>query len=99
VDFRTVRTDREEGEGTWWQVAVSHCSLVRLAGAASCYGVAVSSTTFVDDPFQQPSVLAYLPGTASAGGAVFAGQNLSLKGVHEDTWASPSGGRSTGPAR
>jgi hypothetical protein len=51
VDFRAFRTDREEGEGTRWQVAVSHCSLVRLADAASSYGVAVTSTTFVDDPF------------------------------------------------
>ena len=89
VDFRTFRTDREEGEGARWQVAVSHCSLVRLVGAASSYGVAVTSTTFVDDPFQQLSVLAYLPGTESAGGAVFAGQKLSLKGVHEDTVGLP----------
>jgi hypothetical protein len=89
VDFRTYHTDREEGEGTRWKVAVSHCSLVRLAGAASSYGVAVTSTTFVDDPSQPPSVQAYLPGTESAGGAVFAGQKLSLKGVHKYTVGAP----------
>jgi hypothetical protein len=40
VDFRTFRTDRDDGEGTRWHVAVSHCSLVRLVGAAGSYGVA-----------------------------------------------------------
>jgi hypothetical protein len=96
VDFRTFRTDRDDSEGTRWQVAVSRCSLVRLA---SSYGVAVTSTTFVDDPFQQLSILAYLPGTESAGGAVLAGQKLSLKRVHEYTVGVPSGGRATGLAR
>jgi peptidoglycan/LPS O-acetylase OafA/YrhL len=77
-------------------VAVSQCSLVRLAAVARSYGVAVTSTTFVDDPFMQLSVLGSLPGTGSAAGAVFARQKLNLKGVSNDTvprWASPSGCR------
>jgi hypothetical protein len=89
VDFRTLRTDRDDGEGTRCQVAVSQCSLARLAGPTGSYGVEVSRTTFIDDPFQHVSVLAYMPGTESAAGAVFAGQKLSLKGVHEDTFGLP----------
>jgi hypothetical protein len=34
-------------------------------------------------------VRAYLPGTESAGGAVLAGQKLSLNGVHENTVGVP----------
>jgi hypothetical protein len=63
-------------------------SLVRLANAAGSYGAAVTSTTFVDNPYQHLSVFTYLPGT-EFGGAVFAGQKISLKGVHEDTVGLP----------
>jgi hypothetical protein len=66
--------------GHAWQVAVLHCSLVCLMGAACSYGVAVTSTTFVDNLFLHLSVLAYLPGTESAAGAVFTEHKLSLKG-------------------
>jgi hypothetical protein len=50
VDFRTFRTDRDDNDGTRWQVAVSHCSLIRVAGTAGSYGVGVTSTNLVDNP-------------------------------------------------
>jgi hypothetical protein len=78
-----------DSDGTRWKMAVSQGSIVRLAGVASSYGVAVTSTTFVDDPFMQLSVLGYLPGTGAAAGAVFARQKLNLKGVSKDTVGVP----------
>jgi hypothetical protein len=49
VDFRSFRMDRNNG--TRWQVAVSHCSLIHLYGSQA-YGLAITSRALVDDPYQ-----------------------------------------------
>jgi hypothetical protein len=83
VDFRTFRTDRNDG--TRWQVAVSHCSLIHLYGSQA-YGLAITSKTLVDDPYQGLSVLGFLPGSRAQDALSYVGQKLSLKGgVNEDT--------------
>jgi hypothetical protein len=86
VDFRTFRTDRNDG--TRWQVAVSHCSLIYLFGSQT-YGLVITSDTFVEDPYQSLNVLAYLPETEAHDALSYVGQKLSLKGVNEDTVGIP----------
>jgi hypothetical protein len=86
VDFRSFRVDRNDG--TRWQVAVSHCSLIHLYGTQA-YGIAITSRFFVDDPYQGLSVLGFLPGSRAQDALSYVGQQLSLKGVNEDTVGIP----------
>jgi hypothetical protein len=88
VDFRTFGTDRDDGDGARWHVAVSHYhssgSPTPPAATAPRSRAPFSLTT----PTSNLSVFTYLPET-EFGGVVFAGQKLSLKGVHEDTVGLP----------
>jgi hypothetical protein len=86
VDFRSFCVDRNDG--TMWQVAVSHCSLIHLYGSQA-YGLAITSRTFVDDPYQGLSVLGYLPGSRVQDALSYVGLKLSLKGVNQDTVGIP----------
>ena len=86
VDFRTFRTDRNDE--TRWQVAVSHCSLIHLYGSQA-FGLAITSKTLVDDPYQGLSVLGFLPGSRAQDALSYLGQKLTLKGVNEDTVGIP----------
>jgi hypothetical protein len=86
VDFRTFRTDRNDG--TRWQVAVSHCLLIHLYGTEA-YGLAITSRTFVDGPYQGLSVIGYLPGSRALDALSYVGQKLSLKGMNDDTVGIP----------
>jgi hypothetical protein len=82
VDFSSFRMDRNDG--TRWQVAVSHCSLIHLYGSQA-YGLAITSRTFVDDPYQGLSVLGFLPGSRVQDALSYVGQMLTLKGINDDT--------------
>jgi hypothetical protein len=86
IDFRTFRMDRNDDSK--WQVAVSHCSLIHLNGTQS-YGLAITSKTLADDPYQGLSVLGFLPGSSALDALTYVGQNLTLKGVNEDTVGIP----------
>jgi hypothetical protein len=86
VDFRTFRTDRNNG--TRWQVAVSHCSLIYLYGSQTSE-VAITSNAFVDDPYQSLNVLGYLQGSRVQNAMSCVGHKLTLKGANEDTVGIP----------
>jgi hypothetical protein len=86
VDFRTFRTDRNDG--TRWQVAVSHCSSIHLYGPQA-YGLAITIITFVDDPYQGLSVIGFLPRSRAQDALSYVGKNINFKGVNEDTVGIP----------
>jgi hypothetical protein len=81
--FRTARND-----DTKRQVAVSHCSLIYLNGSQT-FGLAITSNTFVEDPYQNLSVPGYLPGSRVQDALSYVGQKLTLKGVNADTVGIP----------
>jgi hypothetical protein len=87
VDFRTFRTDRNDDSK--WQVAVSHCSSIHLYGSHT-FGVAITSNTLVEDPYQNLYVLVRssrnpLPVSRVQDALSYIGQNLTLKGVNVGT--------------
>jgi hypothetical protein len=51
--------------------------------------LAITSRTFVDDPYQGLSVLGFLLGSRAQDALSYVGQKLSLKGVNEDTVGIP----------
>jgi hypothetical protein len=62
--------------------------LIHLYGSQA-YGLAITSRTFVDDPYQGMSVLGFLPGSEVQDALSYVGQKLTLKGVNEDTVEIP----------
>jgi hypothetical protein len=78
----------DRNDDSKWQVAVSHCSLIYLNGSQT-YGLAITSKTLVDDPYQGLSVLGFLPGSRAQGALSYVGQKLTLKGENENTVGIP----------
>jgi hypothetical protein len=74
----------DRNDGIRWQITVSHCSLIHLYGSQA-YGLAITSKTFVDDPYQGLRVLGFLSGSRAQDALSYVGRKLSLKGVNEDT--------------
>jgi hypothetical protein len=62
--------------------------LTHLYGSQT-FGLAITISTFVEDPYQNLSVLGYLPGSRSQDALSYVGLKLTLKGVNAETVGIP----------
>jgi hypothetical protein len=78
VDFRTFRSDRNDG--TTWQVGVSHCALFHIYGSQT-YRPTMTRNTFVDKPCHGLNVFKCQHGSGPQDALNYVGQKVTLKGM------------------